>query len=285
MNDKRAIEWTPEQLRKLQLELLDILLEFDRVCKENDIRYFLSSGTLIGALRHKGFIPWDDDVDVDMLREDYDKFCEIAPKELKEKFFLQTTDTDPEYRWTYGKVRKNDTKYIRVGQSHISQKTGLCIDLIPLDNLPNNEFGQRILEFGCMFCRKVLWSIVGKYQLNGLAKYLFYFISLIPRNVALQCHKLLATMFQGSKKKYISSYNTDVRTQYGYAWKREWFLDTVQVEFEGHLFPAPIGYHDLLYALYGNYMELPPEDQRCGSCPASLVQFSDGEIISSGEEK
>ena len=106
-----------EDLRKLQLIELEMLLEVDRICRENKIRYMISSGTLLGAVRHKGFIPWDDDLDTYMLREDFEKFCEEWNKDAdKDKFFLQTYKTDPEYRWGYAKIRRKGTEYLRDGQ-------------------------------------------------------------------------------------------------------------------------------------------------------------------------
>ena len=88
-----------ELLRKVQLTQLEIAKEIRRVCEENDIPYFLTCGTLLGAVRHQGFIPWDDDMDVGMLRENYEKFCRIAPEKLKPEYCWQTWYTDPNYEW------------------------------------------------------------------------------------------------------------------------------------------------------------------------------------------
>ena len=98
-------------LRKVQLTQLEIAKEIHRVCEENDIRYFLSDGTFLGAVRHQGFIPWDDDMDIGMLREDYEKFCRIAPQKLGEKYVFQNWYTDPNYGLPFGKVMKRGTVY------------------------------------------------------------------------------------------------------------------------------------------------------------------------------
>src|SRR5690554_4796206 len=92
-------------LKAIQSIQVEILLEIDRICKKNDIRYQLFAGTLLGAVRHKGFIPWDDDIDLAMLREDYDKFIQVCKYDLDNKYFLQTYETDPQYTFTFGKVR------------------------------------------------------------------------------------------------------------------------------------------------------------------------------------
>ena len=114
-----AIELTPEQIRTMQLLELDMLKELDRVCRENGIMYTIFGGTLLGAVRHKGFIPWDDDADVCMLRGEYEKFKRVANQLNPEICFFQDHTTDPEYRWGYGKLRRTGTTYIRAGLEHI----------------------------------------------------------------------------------------------------------------------------------------------------------------------
>ena len=109
-----------ELLRKVQLTQLEIAKEIRRVCEENDIPYFLTCGTLLGAVRHQGFIPWDDDMDVGMLRENYEKFCRIAPEKLKPEYCWQSWYTDPNYALPFGKVRKRGTLYLEAKSHKIS---------------------------------------------------------------------------------------------------------------------------------------------------------------------
>ena len=115
----KAKELSPEQFRKMQLIELEMLVEFDRVCRDNHIDYVLFGGSLLGAVRHKGYIPWDDDADIGMLREDYNRFKKHMKEMNPEICYFQDHETDPEYRWSYGKLRRTGSKYIRVGQEHL----------------------------------------------------------------------------------------------------------------------------------------------------------------------
>ena len=128
-----------ELLRKLQMTELEMLIEVDRICRKYNIQYFLDGGTLLGAIRHNGFIPWDDDADIIMLRGEYEKFCKACKKELDtERFFLQDYRTDKHYLWGFAKMRRNHTTFLREGQEHVKCHTGVCIDIFYCDNIPDD---------------------------------------------------------------------------------------------------------------------------------------------------
>ena len=119
-----------KDLRTLQLNELDLILEVHRICKKNGIRFSLDGGTLLGAARNQGFIPWDDDADVIFLREEYEKFFDVCKTDLNaDRFFLQDYRTDPEYRWGYAKLRLKGTEFVRLGQEKMKYTTGVCIDI------------------------------------------------------------------------------------------------------------------------------------------------------------
>ena len=136
------IEIRGEEFRRMQLLELELLIELDRVCRAHDIKYCIICGTLLGAVRHKGFIPWDDDADIGMLREEYEKFKQVANELDQEICFFQDHSTDPEYRWGYGKLRKTGTRFIRAGQEHLKCQTGVFIDIFPMDDIPKSVPGQ-----------------------------------------------------------------------------------------------------------------------------------------------
>lgn len=178
------VAMTDEILNRMHKIQLEILLEIDRICKLHNILYCISDGTALGAVRHQGFIPWDDDVDITMLRDQYDRFCEICPKELDhERFFWQTIETDSGYRWTYGKMRRKGTRYIRSKQEHLTNTTGVFCDIIPLDDRPNSNLLQAIQQAKCRCLRFVLWSPVGAvWEEHILRRAIYQLLSKIPRN-------------------------------------------------------------------------------------------------------
>ena len=121
-------------LKDAQKIMLEILIEVDRICMKNNIEYWLADGTLLGAVRHRGFIPWDDDIDICMLKEEYNKFLEIAPKELKEKFFLQTSKYDKNYNFLYPKIRDRNSIFIEKYDSNQEKfHQGLNLDIFVMD--------------------------------------------------------------------------------------------------------------------------------------------------------
>ncbi len=275
------IKLNEDDLKRLHQDLLTILLELDRICKKYNIRYFLSGGTLLGAIRHKGFIPWDDDIDIEMMRHDYDKFCKICESELNEKkFFLQTQKNDKNYNWVYGKLRLKGTEYIRVGQEHLKQKTGIFIDIFPIDNTINKKVSQYIINTGCETCRSILWSNVGvKTSKRFLEKIKYMILSKIPRKIAINVFEYLAKLYNNIDTKYKVFYNLKLKNRKCYIYQSKWYEDQLNVEFEKYKFPIPIGYKHILQMYYGDYMKLPEKDKRKGNCDASYIKFSDGHEV------
>lgn len=274
---------TPEEFRRLQLVGLEILTEVDRVCRKHNINYVIFCGTLLGAVRHKGYIPWDDDADVAMLREDYEKFKSVLYDLNPDICFLQDHETDPEYRWGYSKVRRTGTTYIRLGQEHLKNKTGIFIDIFPLDDVPKSIPGQMIQDFFCFFCRKVLWSEVGKYHEKGIKKLWFSIISHISPNTIYKWlsyyikrsnnrtpNRVRNLLFPSIGKLYI---HNPINVRYGMP--KDWFLERTEYDFEGHKFYGTKDYDSILKYTYDDYMTLPPVEKRHQHAPVSYIDFGD----------
>ena len=168
---------------------------------EKNIKYNLCAGTLLGAVRHKGFIPWDDDVDIRMLHSEYVKFKEVCKTDLDDKkFFLQDFDSDPKYRWGYAKIIKKGTTYIRTGQEKLGMKNGVWIDIFISDGIPNQQYLRKLHEWYCFVIRKILWSPVGaKVSESKFLRIWYFLLSKIPRSVPVFGIKLSRKLFPEEK--------------------------------------------------------------------------------------
>ncbi|MCH5272391.1 MAG: LicD family protein [Lachnospiraceae bacterium] len=266
-----------EKLRKLQLVEFGILLEVDRVCKENKINYFLSSGTALGAVRHQGFIPWDDDIDIGMLRKDYEQFIKIAPQCLKEEFFLQTLDSDPKFPGLFAKVRKNGTTFIENNKKGLDMHTGIYIDIFPFDFVPSNKrkrnkmikkikryervFGLKKIPYKCKdrgnsVKSKVIWVISA-----FVRRILHVMVSVLPDSFFV--NKINFLIQKVEDKEYVSSLYDGKPV----AWKYQKIALYDTILFEGRMFPCVKDKDYYLRTQFGDYMTLPPEEERVGHLP------------------
>ncbi len=133
------MEYTPAELKRVQETEIDILKEIIRVCDEYGLEYWVYGGTLIGAIRHNGFIPWDDDIDIGMMRDDFEKFLEIAPKALKKGYTLQHFKTDPKTPTYHAKVRKDKTRFVEWYTRNMDIHQGIFVDIMPHDLIPEDK--------------------------------------------------------------------------------------------------------------------------------------------------
>lgn len=249
-------------LKKMQYIQLDMLKELDRICRKYNIKYVISGGTLLGAVRHKGFIPWDDDIDVRMLREDYEKFCKICEKELDhEKYFFQNHLTDKEYIWYYAKIRRKGTEYIRTGQEHLKMKTGVFIDIMPSDAVPENKISRWFYTEACFLIKKILYARVGSVtEKKKHIRLLYKMLTLIPCKTAFKCFDWMRTNICKDSRIVASYMFTKPGTP---KLLKKWHQERMEFEFEGNMFYGPKDHKRWLSQTYGeNYMELPPECDR-----------------------
>lgn len=283
----KAKELTPEQFRKMQLTELEMLVEFDKLCRAHEINYVLFGGSLLGAVRHKGYIPWDDDADIGMLREDYNKFKQYANELDSSICYFQDHDTDSNYRWGYGKLRRTDTEYVRVGQEHLKCKTGIFVDVFPMDDIPKCVAGQIFQDIHCCILRKILWSEVAKKNTKGLLKMWYSGLSKIPMSVSFKGYNRYARKSRNSTPNRVrclsfpatgTLYRKNPISQ-RYGMPKVWFMEREEYEFEGHYFFSSKDYDTVLTYIYGDYMQLPPEDKRDPHSPFSIIRFP-GEIES-----
>jgi lipopolysaccharide cholinephosphotransferase len=268
------LEMVPKELRELQLVILDMLIELDKICRKHNIKYTIVAGTLLGAVRHRGFIPWDDDADVAMLREDYIKFRDVCETELDaDKYFFQDHTTDKDYRWGYARIRRKNTKFIRKGQEHLKMRTGIFLDIFPSDNIPD-FYPSRLLH--CFFCfvfRKILYSEVGKItEKNKLKKILYKILNVIPLDTIFRVFEKSANKHNAKVTKFNRTYAFPPRAGIWLGTPRVWDTDVTDIWFEGHLFSTTLYYERYLEWRFGDYMRFPPPEKRHWH-PAALIEF------------
>lgn len=253
-------------LRKVQLVQLEMLFEIDRVCRENDIRYFLHCGTFLGAVRHKEFIPWDDDLDVAMFREDYDRFRAIAPEKLKESYCFQDWHTDARYPLPFGKLRKKNTYFLEAKSAPLAEN-GFFVDVFPIDPAPESEKERDHLKnqllnlFRVKLMKSGFTPWVEENRINWKKRigYMPYWLlsRLVSNRWLIQKYDtLVAAVPQGA-----CVYEQSALPKPNY-FQRVWLQELEIYPFESGSFPGPKDYDSYLTSLYGDYMTLPPEEER-----------------------
>ena len=242
--------------------------EIRRVCKILNVQYFLIGGTFLGAVRHKGFIPWDDDMDVGMMREDYERFMREAPKLLSDDFYLQNWDTDPEYPFSFGKLRLNGTIVVEKMNAGTASHKGVFLDIFPYDNVPENVEQQRRQARRIFVLKKMMWIKKGygkQLQNDGFKMWLKYngarFLTcFVSYKWIKQTYARELTRYNDhrTERMFISClYSYEKSSVY-----RRWLEDLSEYDFENEKFLAPRDYDAFLSTLYGDYMQLPPEEKR-----------------------
>jgi len=260
------------KLRSVMLEIMD---EFVRICDENKLSYFLAYGTLLGAVRHNGFIPWDDDIDVAMPRKDYEKFLNIYYKLDKTDYYvLSSRDMNNNHHEHFAKLCKKGTVF---ADSAKDEYTGIYIDIFPYDNcVLFFAFIQTILiKFVLQLCKYKFYKYMPKEKNKKLFFILFikplcYFFS---QRFLYTLHKILYLMFNSFNTKYISSFNGFYGCKIEMH-KYNTIFPLTNISFEGKKYCAPCNYDSYLKKLYGNYMELPPVEKRINHNPKYII-FND----------
>jgi lipopolysaccharide cholinephosphotransferase len=263
--------FTPDQLQKLHTVLLEMLTELDRVCRNNNVEYTLSGGTLLGAMRHGGFIPWDDDVDVSMRRADFSRFRDACKADLDaQRFFFQDNTTDENYPWGYARLRRKYTEFVRIGQEHMKMKTGIFLDIFPNDYIPG-FYPLRLAHcFCCFVVRKILYAESGKVVARSkLRRSVYSLLSKIPRKVAFAWLDKLAKV---KKSKYCRALTFPPPRDRHLGTSAYYYEEYEDIEFEGKIFRVMKHRHDYLKYKYGDYMQLPPPEKRHWH-PAAVIRF------------
>ena len=239
---------------------LDILIKVDKICRENNINYFLFAGTLIGAVRHKGFIPWDDDIDISMLRKDYDKLANIIQNGNYGINFIRIEE-NKDTIYPYGKICDTST-VVKENNFKTVKGYGVFIDVFPFDYLPESEKERRRLKN--KYYR--LYQLLTHSSRTGYVK-TDSAITNIKRACAFFFSKLFNTQRLVTKmNQELKDLNKTKSNMVGLAWAHAWpledYLSTSEVTFEGYKFYAPKNPDRILKIHFGDYMKLPPRSER-----------------------
>ncbi|MBO4484443.1 MAG: LicD family protein [Lachnospiraceae bacterium] len=272
-----------EELIRAQKVMLGILCDVDELCKKNNIQYFLDGGTMLGAVRHQGFIPWDDDLDIGMLREHYERFLSIASKELPDVYFVQEWKDDSEYGFWFAKVRLKGTVFREKNGLKNAKHNEFFIDVFPYDNYPDSEKERNEVSRKIEFCKRCLlaktnysvWYVGGRFSLRRFLLYKF-----LKAGLLFYPKQKLINKFNSISQKYNSIQTKCVYPQGNsksgkFHLDRKYFNGFSDAEFEMRKFPILNHYDEFLKTLYGDYMTLPPLEERYNRHNVIEIVFPD----------
>lgn len=269
-----------DQLRKLQMMQLMLAKEVRRICEKNGISYFLEAGSCLGAARHNGFIPWDDDLDIGMIRSEYERFIKACEQDLGKEYFLQTNDTDENFGYVFAKLRLKGTRFTEKIAADSGSADGIYIDIFPYDKVPDDEklrqkTGYRVRYYSLLLrirCKYKPWIYNG--NAKEWVKYApFRLLALFYSKKGLINHiNQLMIKYNDTDAGRMTlcdnlSYNKTV-------YPCETIMNVAGHEFEGETFNIPADFDTYLTATYGaDYMTPPPEDKRDSTHKIMDVDF------------
>lgn len=261
--------------------LLGYLLEIDRICKKHDIKYFLAGGTLLGAIRHGGFIPWDDDADVMMLREDYDKFCSIIEKELPSNLFYQVPRTEELNHNVFSKIRINNTLFAtKFTGKFMNMHNGIFMDVVCHDKTSNSPFFQKLHINFTRLTRSLVFNKWGNTPIKSGGKHPYLcrvatvFKNIIPMKL-LEWWQEKALTFYKNRKDSRYLYDGMGRNITRGVFPKEYLDEAILVDFEGFKLPVPKEYDKYLTYLYGDYRNMIPVSKRRTSHSIVLMDLGE----------
>lgn len=262
---------------------LDLLTELKRVCEKNGISYFLIGGTLIGAIRHDGFIPWDDDIDVGMLRADYERFISACAEDLNPEYKLYDWDIDEKSPLPFLKLKIKGTHYQEELSKDTEMNDEIFIDIFPFDNAPTGKFLQKMQAVSVYLIRKILLLKCGFTidRGNKLKRVLYGILKLISSVGSISFWKKRCSAIMQAYNNTSTSEVVNMCGAYSYKKelkKKEIVSKTIPHRFEQLYFSVPEQYDTYLREVYEDYMKLPPVEEQSGRHSVSFVDFGTYQI-------
>ena len=263
-----------ETLKHLQQVSLKILKYLIKICEKNNLTYFLYGGTLIGAVRHQGFVPWDDDIDVIMFREDFEKLNEILEKNIDDKYRFMNVLNDESYHYTWGRLLLKNTLFKEWWADQVDYTPNIFIDIFILDNIPNNKFKRFIHRWTCYLLNMLSsYSLIKQENDSKIKRIIqhtvYYTIKILPispYSIKKRCVKSF-TKYQNENCEEVCDFPSSGIMPISF--KTDWF-PLKKVKFEDIEVNIPNKYDKILKMEYGEYMELPPEESRFREAPEEI---------------
>lgn len=268
----KYLEYDDEVLKHLQSLELMVLKDFIKICDENNLTYFIYGGSLLGAIRHKGFIPWDDDIDVIMFREDYEKFKKIFLSKPNEKYELLTNETYEDYFFLFLKLKLKGTKFEEWWVNQVNFNLGINIDIFVLDDVPNSSIKCFIQTKLCRFLERLLTLSTIKLvdypflvqTISNITHSILKILRIKPIKITNLCLKLLTRYKNSQRVCDICALN------HPQIYNRDYYGIGKKIRFEDIEVNAPENSHAILEQIYGDYMKLPPEEERYNHMPKNI---------------
>lgn len=265
MENQKLYEFTPETLRKLQLKELDTLVYFKEFCDKNNLLFYLCGGCCIGSLRTGGFIPWDDDIDILMPRDDYEKLYKLWDNDKNERFKLLRTDEKIFTGNIFTTIVDTETTCVKANQAHLDIPFGIMMDIFPIDGCPKGKFKRTMQKLNAMIYSLFLAQIVPENHGGIMALGSKFLLSIVKspkaREKKWRNAERRMSKYKISDCEYITELCEGVHSMQP-EYPKEWFASAVYREFEGLQMPIPVGYDPYLKKAFGDYMTLPPEDKQ-----------------------
>lgn len=286
-------EYNSKVLRKVQLTELEILKKFDAICRKYDIPYVIFYGAGIGALRHRGFVPWDDDIDVMLMREDFERFCHIAKEQYSEAYYLANADESINWPVMASHWGPKNTSFVSTQDKNVPCKFTIFLDIFPLDAISDNNFKRKKQCYETWFWSKLMILRQISHppiHYHGLKRKVFYFVCGLIHISLKICH-ISPKWLYGNCKRACLRYKGRLTQEVafladtypeGSIFSKDELFPPRYLEFEGIKLPFPRELEKLLTRYYGDYMQMPPEEDRKNHLPC-VLDFGDGERYENDE--
>ena len=279
-------EITDSQLRQLQLTQLEILKQIDKVCRRHHIAYSLYAGTLLGAVRHNGFIPWDDDLDICMSRNDYQRFLQIWENEQPAGYILQNKDKSANFYQSFSKIRKDHTCFIEFETEPGRYHTGIFVDVFPIDRMPAGKLKRKLFQFQCLEYQLLNREYIppkGSIAQKALSTVL---LGIIPKKKRPnKRERLLEKITRHNRYDSLPCVAIEIKSTIQTPLPSNFMLEFIELPFEGCNFMCSALWKEYLSAKYGDYMKLPPESERVWKHHPIILNFNCNYEELSDEEK